>query len=651
MSSYHSHAEACNRLCRGCGQKVILKKIPEPPYNVPDVHHSVPLDADLVESASRDIEVLWSEDRGSDSVEPRRLCTKCRLLLTLDSQWREYGMKVLNIPRAHDTNSCDICALAFKAGRSKKTIRGRQHIMSPKMKYVKICRQCCLEVGNGIPHKCLKKSTPQNIVQLTRKSFIPPVRLVSAVLHTRGTFKVQSGKAGRHLLNVTAGTRKVTVHVSADDLLKESSSQRMSRRTLIAKSQLWRQRLSDHGVNSKIAGVNAVRRLREARIGDLFEISSIRANIGTEKNPKFEDVPVVRCTNVVELGRRVASHRNTVLNTVKIQGDHGQKALKVSIQFTESNSVNDLMVVAATECSGESCVTLAGILSIVRPVELERLGGHLIWAGDLKFIQLLLGIKTGNTTFPCPWCYWRMTGAERMLPNTTCPTREAKKDIAVFIKGGYNRERTAVSHGQQYVPEFIINPHDISPPTLHILLGVTNMIDEKLSLKHGEEAMIGEWYEPANVRKSVYQGGTFEGNQCKKLIRAAAGWKRGHKFAEYQPLFQSLLQLVEQVFSVRSDLSDEEILSIALCIEEFLNLWNYYRAHGLGLTHPLKLHVLAVHVVDFCERYRATPATYGEQDGESLHRRFFKVCDFMLVPLFKSNEKYSHYRLWHRDLT
>ena len=61
-----------------------LKKIELPPFRDPDVHHSIPLDADLVAIASRDIEVLWSEDLGSDSVEPRRLCTKCRLMLTLD---------------------------------------------------------------------------------------------------------------------------------------------------------------------------------------------------------------------------------------------------------------------------------------------------------------------------------------------------------------------------------------------------------------------------------------------------------------------------------------------------------------------------------------------------------------------------------------
>ena len=32
-------------------------------------------------------------------------------------------------------------------------------------------------------------------------------------------------------------------------------------------------------------------------------------------------------------------------------------------------------------------------------------------------------------------------------------------------------------------------------------------------------------------------------------------------------------------------------------------------------------------MLEFCERYRATPATYGEQDGESLHRKYFGVWD------------------------
>ena len=44
-------------------------------------------------------------------------------------------------------------------------------------------------------------------------------------------------------------------------------------------------------------------------------------------------------------------------------------------------------------------------------------------------------------------------------------------------------------------------------------------------------------------------------------------------------------------------------------------------APKLKLTEPLKLHIL-VHVLEFCAKFKCTPAAYGKQDRESLHRCF-----------------------------
>lgn len=630
------HAEACNKICRGCGNKVKMRKIYDPPYEQPDINHSRPLDENLVSLAATCCEVTWSPDLGDDSLEPRRICTSCRLLLISDNRCLEYGLKPIIITRTHSQDSCNICKIAFAKGRPKKAKTGPTAKKSPPLQYVKICNKCFQESKRGVSHVCQKNCTPQNVIMLTRQSFINPLSLVPAIVEKGGNYNLQLGRRGRRTIAVSAGPQKIKVQVSADDLLTESSHHQMSRRMLINKSQLWRERLDKPGIKAEIAGAGAVNKLREQRIGDLFDIDTLRANCGTEKNPKFADVPVVRCTNVVTLARRVVAHRGTVIHYVKIQGDHGQKALKVSAQFTESNSVNDLMILAATECSGESCVTIGGILDIIKPYELEKLGVHLIWAGDLKWIQLMEGIKTGNTAFPCPWCYWRMTGAERMLCDAICPKRRIREDIITFERGGCNREKTLPCHGQQFIPAYIINPEEVSPPTLHILLGLLNQIDQKLAEKHSEEDIITHWYIPSNVRKSKYQGGTFEGNQCKKLIRTAAAWKRGHKFWEYQPLFLAFQNLVENVFSVRSDLSDEDIFSIALTIQEFTNMWDYYRRNGLALTNPLKLHVLAVHVLEFCTKFRCTPAAYGEQDGESLHRRFWRLWDTVKAQSYRA---------------
>ena len=65
----------------------------------------------------------------------------------------------------------------------------------------------------------------------------------------------------------------------------------------------------------------------------------------------------------------------------------------------------------------------------------QEMGGILLYTGDLKFIQLLLGIKTGYASYPCPWCYWRMTGPLRDHVQATCGKINIVKDVESFTKG------------------------------------------------------------------------------------------------------------------------------------------------------------------------------------------------------------------------
>ena len=139
---------------------------------------------------------------------------------------------------------------------------------------------------------------------------------------------------------------------------------------------------------------------------------------------------------------------------------------------------------------------------------------------------------------------------------------------------------------------------------------------------------VAELYRVSNITKSPYQGGTLEGNQCYRLVKAVAlsEWAGDHPLHAFKPLFCSLHQLYVNVFTARCDLRDEDIAEIEAMVSEFVELWKS-SSHELELTRPLKLHVLAVHVVAFTAAHRATPAMFGEQDGESSHRVFRQLMD------------------------
>ena len=79
--------------------------------------------------------------------------------------------------------------------------------------------------------------------------------------------------------------------------------------------------------------------------------------------------------------------------------------------------------------------------NLVNPQSLEQnLGVRLLRTGDLQYLQLSIGIKTGNATFPCPFCHWRMTGANRDAVDAVCTPRNIADDVNEFVRLGSKRE-------------------------------------------------------------------------------------------------------------------------------------------------------------------------------------------------------------------
>ena len=105
-------------------------------------------------------------------------------------------------------------------------------------------------------------------------------------------------------------------------------------------------------------------------------------------------------------------------------------------------------------------------------------------------------------------------------------------------------------------------------------------------------------------------------------MRAAVSsdWHGRHPLAPYRSLFQSLDQVYNNVFADRFSLDDFEIAKINE-VGQFVQVWQH-SAPLLELTSPLKLHV-----PEFAARHRATPAAFGEQDGESAYRLFTQLQD------------------------
>ena len=420
------------------------------------------------------------------------------------------------------------------------------------------------------------------------------------------------------------------ISITEKDLTMHQSISRLSCRQMHKQKVLWKSHLKEQGLKVKIAGQNKIDQLRKERVDDLFDIKEIIGNAGTEKNPMIKPINVVYCTDICELAKRIAKNRNTVLDTCKLQGDHGQGSLKLSIQFDFSNSVNTLIILAITLESKESILTLKEIENLVNPQSLvEKLGMKVLRTGDLQYLQLSVGIKTGNASYPCPFCYWHMTGVNRDAVDAVCATRDIQEDLAIFLRLGSNRQKSHLCHGQQGQPAFIGSPgEELVPPTLYINLGLVNHILEKMELKFGVPELLKGLYEPAKVNKTTYQGGKFEGNEVQKIVKTfnTINWPDNHPFVQYKELFQALETTNDLLFRIKTDLTNDDISNIAVSIREVLLQWAFL-SNDLHLSETVKLHVYAVHCLDFIMQHKCTPASYGEQDGEMLHRRFKQTLE------------------------
>ena len=554
-------------------------------------------------------------------------CVSCKRNLKLKKLW---GATVFDDKLSFALNK-HICELALEKWEVSWDINNN----------LRICLTCKLYLISGKNYSSHSKNRGRPKIKQ-----VEPIVIVCSACHTkvRKTNKKHTCSAAKMKKNITKIidhsetnlklVSKAKIHpvfsVTEDDLNLHQSVSRLSSRQMQKQKLLWKLNLKNQGFKVKIAGQHKIDELRKERIDDLFEETEIRANIATEKNPVYKLINVVYCNNICELAKRVAKNRNTILDTCKLQGDHGQGSLKLSIQFNFSNSVNTLIILAITQESKESILTLKEMERLVNPEILKtKLGMTVLRTGDIQYLQLSIGIKTGNASYPCPFCNWRMTGDNRDDVDAVCSPRNIKKDLEHFIKRGSNRNLSHLFHGQQGDPAFIGDPCDVFvPPSLHINLGLVNHVLEKMEIKHTQGFIEKELYEKAKVRKTSYQGGKFEGNEVQAIVKTfnKISWPKDHPFIEYCKLFYALETTNEFVFSIHIDLTDDDIVNIAISIREVLNQWEYLK-NTLGLSETVKLHVYAMHCLEFAMQHKCTPASYGEQDGEMLHRRFKQTLE------------------------
>ncbi|GFO08040.1 amine oxidase [Plakobranchus ocellatus] len=168
---------------------------------------------------------------------------------------------------------------------------------------------------------------------------------------------------------------------------------------------------------------------------------------------------------------------------VKIGGDHGKNSLKLTLQIANLDRPNSQLnsVVIALASVKDSYTNIVRFLEGGSGDELVALHSHawqektikIFLNGDYDFLCKVYGLSGPQGTFPCLWCL--MSRQEMHLHSTNTQLRSLDSlisDNLSFMQDNADKKSAAKYNNSLHAPILSIQLDRVSPPYLHILLGI-----------------------------------------------------------------------------------------------------------------------------------------------------------------------------------
>ena len=260
-------------------------------------------------------------------------------------------------------------------------------------------------------------------------------------------------------------------------------------------------------------------------------------------------------------------------------------------------------------------------------------------ATDLKLANLLAGIGSHSSMYPCTYCLadknnLHVCGVYRTTDN-------CKKFFEKWRKNGSYLKKA--KEYKSCINEPVVKREKntkiidiIPPPELHLMIGVVNTLVNHMQQKF--EDITHLWIKSCGVERQITHGGSgFNGNSCKDLLEAK-NTEKLKKFCEenendeclkYVSVFESFKDVVDDCFS--NELKPTYAESIMKFKSEYLTL---------NISVTPKVHAVFFHIKDFCAQQKRGLGFFCEQAIESVHFDF--DCTWNKYKVLKSNHNYAN---------
>ncbi len=269
-----------------------------------------------------------------------------------------------------------------------------------------------------------------------------------------------------------------------------------------------------------------------------------------------------------------------------------------------------------------------------------------VLCGDLKMVNIVIGIQSHSSSFPCPYCHWRSGGRECDMVHLTYRTLEGITQYSHDYRARFadptlpaSRKHLKQFFGCEFAPIPGMFPEsgriiDVIPLTeLHLLLGIVNKLVSEFAAHSNKRfrAIAALWQAKLSVAKADYRD-EYNGNDCAEFIsergilalqaivsetRSSVMTRQKKKARVTDPAdvyveaFASFGKLVRGIFG--SSLADNWRNLIDVFCEAYLSL---------RISVTPKAHIIFVHLKEWILISHSALGRFSEQAGEAIHSDF-----------------------------
>ena len=605
----------------------------------------------------------------SNNHMPAGICSKCRSDLldisngkkTQDSLPSPYPFHEIQ-PHTVTTRadpipccSCDICHVATQSGKSMpKRKPGRPSNVSEELdspKSITICGQCKSPYGKGLRHKCSVSSLRENILNMCDAADENTQGIVAcSLLHkssSSSTKHLYSGGPRPLKVDIVSAKKSSssTSTASFEDIsnlqcVMSASNNEMKRKIVPFVRNVFGRKSVDSDIATKL-------HMRDEDCVDFFDsmVHDFECIIRSEGDECVETQPLVYCKDIAGLIDFICDRRDFMKESVNIKLgiDSGGGFLKFCLNLTaEENQqcsqqprklieksmlhsgVKKIIIVAIAPDVAETYSNVRFILNVLKIDEIDL---RYVCAVDLKMANILCGIQSHSCTYPCAYCccpkpeFSDQQKSKSYHMRTIGEVRALSHDFQIKRRQ-YNNKASAKDFKSCVNPP-IIRGEDtmmmiklIPPPELHLLLRVVNKIFKELKKSYPHFA--DRWLQKMGLQQPMLHGGEFTGNMCRSLLKnanlladLANGSSAETEIAKYVSAFSNFCKVVEASFGRVLHPDFETYVA------------SFQRSYcKLRISVTTAVHIVFVHLPQFCKLMHTSLGPFSEQASESVHHDF-----------------------------